>query len=514
MRAHSSKRRVRRGCTHTTSGSGPINILEFPRCDPRATRAGCAAHPNASCVGAYTRTARSARAAQRANFPAEALGDEARLSRQHFHTTYDVDGNLTAEPGAAYQYDAENHMWSSQTSSTVTYFYDGEGRRVKMVSPQVTRRFIYDAAGSLIAEYEGSTLKKEYVYGVTGLLATVEDPGAQTPVVRYSTPDHLGTPRAVSDANGNVSRHDYKPFGEELEAQENRTSTFGYGTDDKVRQKFTGHEHDSATGLYYAQARYLDSAIGRFTSIDPITVTGARQRDPQQLNLYTYVRNNPLVFIDPNGATISFADVRSMEAYNSYVKHLNSDPVKYKAELDTILQLCQSDVNYIIEVGGKQSSEFVEGNTVPDDQGVNILVRIRQVGGPNGEKFERNGRFAHELEHARQFDSGETAFRYDPHTKKWGAVYESRDATDELKAFMAQVRVSAPIKDTNFLKKLRDPRVSDEDRMDAVLNVYTGLKNRTREANNRKDKTKFKPGELVRPTPQNQYYFGRVHSVE
>jgi RHS repeat-associated protein len=244
---------------------------------------------------------------------------------------YDLDGNLTAEPGAEYKYDAENHMWSSQTTTTVTYFYDGEGQRVKTVSPQLTRRFIYDAAGSLIAEYEGSTLKKEYVYGVTGLLATVEDPGAQTPMVRYMTPDHLGTPRVLSDRDGNVSRHDYKPFGEELGVQDNRTSTFGYGVDDKVRQKFTSKERDVETGLDYFGARYFASEKGRFSSPDPLFIEMRRLHNPQELNLYVYVINNPTRHTDPTGLDFRFSGIDA----DKFVADLNKrQGAKFKVTRD------------------------------------------------------------------------------------------------------------------------------------------------------------------------------------
>src|SRR5439155_20965353 len=73
---------------------------------------------------------------------------------------------------------------------------------------------------------------------------------------------------------------------------------------DSTRQKFTQKERDNETGLDYFGARYFASTQGRFTSADPITVTADRLVDPEQLNLYAYVRNNPLAFIDPTGMII------------------------------------------------------------------------------------------------------------------------------------------------------------------------------------------------------------------
>ncbi len=57
----------------------------------------------------------------------------------------------------------------------------------------------------------------------------------------------------------------------------------------------------TVTGLDYFGARYFSGAQGRFATVDPITVTAARLQDPQTLNLYAYVRNNPLAFVDPDG---------------------------------------------------------------------------------------------------------------------------------------------------------------------------------------------------------------------
>jgi RHS repeat-associated protein len=76
----------------------------------------------------------------------------------------------------------------------------------------------------------------------------------------------------------------------------NRGSCFG-GTDG-VEEKFTGKERDAETGLDFFEARYFSSAQGRFTSPDPL---GGSLIDPQTLNRYAYVRNNPLALTDPTG---------------------------------------------------------------------------------------------------------------------------------------------------------------------------------------------------------------------
>jgi RHS repeat-associated protein len=64
--------------------------------------------------------------------------------------------------------------------------------------------------------------------------------------------------------------------------------------------KFTGKERDSETGLDYFGARYYGNHYGRFTSVDPALESG-RQEDPQRWNRYAYTRNNPLIYVDPDG---------------------------------------------------------------------------------------------------------------------------------------------------------------------------------------------------------------------
>jgi RHS repeat-associated protein len=76
-------------------------------------------------------------------------------------------------------------------------------------------------------------------------------------------------------------------------------------TPDDVLHKFTSKERDSETGLDFFGARYFSSAEGRFTSPDwaakPQAGPYADFGDPQTLNLYGYVRNNPMGKGDPDG---------------------------------------------------------------------------------------------------------------------------------------------------------------------------------------------------------------------
>jgi RHS repeat-associated protein len=201
--------------------------------------------------------------------------------------SFDNAGNTTAEPsGQVFTYDGENkQVLVTNVGGTVgQYWYDGDGRRVKKYVPGTgeTTVFIYDAAGKQIAEY-------------STIVASTQDAK-----VAYLTNDHLGSPRINTDANGNViARHDYHPFGEEIDGTGGRTTGLGYG-DDTVRKQFTAYERDIESELDYAQARYYNSAHGRFTSVDPITAS-EDIINPQTFNRYAYVGNNPLNITDPTG---------------------------------------------------------------------------------------------------------------------------------------------------------------------------------------------------------------------
>ena len=234
---------------------------------------------------------------------------------------YDAAGNLrSAQSSLRFDrrdYDAENRMVYAKTGlNPGNYVYDGDGRRVRRIVNGVETWQVYGIDGELLAEYNATSgspvLQKEYGYRNGQLLVVAEPAIGQTPAqVKWLVADHLGTPRIIVDSTGslsNVRRHDYLPFGEELTvgmggtqgtATPIRSMGMGYEVDG-VRQKFTGYERDSESGLDYARARYYSNIQGRFVSPDPLLSSG-NPAFPQSWNRYTYCLNNPQVLVDPNG---------------------------------------------------------------------------------------------------------------------------------------------------------------------------------------------------------------------
>src|SRR5688572_21857163 len=66
---------------------------------------------------------------------------------------------------------------------------------------------------------------------------------------------------------------------------------------------------DEGSGLMHA--RYYDDGLGRFLSVDPVLDTQKALKEPQRWNRYSYVTNNPLRYVDPDGREMRFSDYAS-----------------------------------------------------------------------------------------------------------------------------------------------------------------------------------------------------------
>jgi len=149
--------------------------------------------------------------------------------------------------------------------------------------------------------------------------------GASAANVQWLVTDQLGTPRMVFDKTGSLAamkRHDYLPFGEEISAYGGRTTTQGYNVSDGIRQQFTQKERDNETGLDFFEARYYSSTQGRFTSADDF-LNDTHPTDPAGWNLYAYVRNNPLRYVDPTGEKIYVGDITNTADRDEVLRRAN-----------------------------------------------------------------------------------------------------------------------------------------------------------------------------------------------
>ena len=101
--------------------------------------------------------------------------------------------------------------------------------------------------------------------------------------------DHLGSVRTVVSETGEVQQtNDYYPFGDLF----NTARTAGSNGN---RYRFTGKELGDETGLYDFSARYLQTSLGRFTTLDPMA-----EKYPG-VSPYAYCKENPVNRVDSDG---------------------------------------------------------------------------------------------------------------------------------------------------------------------------------------------------------------------
>jgi RHS repeat-associated protein len=245
------------------------------------------------------------------SLPARAFSFDSLFSYNHVTNSgfqYDAAGNMTHDASHSYIYDAENRITAVDGGATATYSYNGEGQRSRKMVAGVATDYVYNLGGLVMAEVgSGSTWQREYVYLGRQLVAEYENG-----TTYFVHGDHLGSTRLLTGypTASVVECDDYYPFGESI----------GCGATGTTTHKFTGYERDSESNLDNAQARYNSSSLGRFMSPDPVGNFVADATNPQTWNMYAYVNNNPLAFIDPTGmepATCDWSNAAGCEADNN-----------------------------------------------------------------------------------------------------------------------------------------------------------------------------------------------------
>ena len=223
---------------------------------------------------------------------------------------YDADGNLLSYRKRSYLYDAENRLAGILygANASTTFAYDGLGRRVAITKSSGTTSSTtnYQWCGSRICRAFGATSRRYYDEG------EALPPSGQ---LIYYGPDQLGSPRNfalfdVADKTAAVEALDFDPFGNELAGPAVLQPAF----------LFAGMFYHANSGLYLTQYRAYDPIIARWLSRDPLgeqltlqfgvyadAEASSSSNYPQEplpvpsVNLYTYVADNPITFVDPSG---------------------------------------------------------------------------------------------------------------------------------------------------------------------------------------------------------------------
>jgi RHS repeat-associated protein len=198
---------------------------------------------------------------------------------------YDANGNQVRRTiGGAVSnltYDAENRLISVCGATSASFVYDGDGNRVKSVLNGVTTYYV----GNYF-EWRGTTSNMTRYYYAGGQRVALRN----GTILRFLLGDHLGSTAVTATSTGaKYAEQRYYPWGGTRWPDNPATPT---------ARRYTGQIDDTDLGLYFYNARYYDSALGRFIQADTIVPD---HRNPQLLNRYSYAGNNPVRYNDPDG---------------------------------------------------------------------------------------------------------------------------------------------------------------------------------------------------------------------
>lgn len=199
---------------------------------------------------------------------------------------------MTSDGTNCYTYNDSNQLskvTNCNTSQTIAeYIYDYQGNRIekKVYNNGTLQETVYspnDGYQTTKLASNGATLNTTY-YQVNDVNVAQKNPDGSKD---YILTDNLGSTTDLTNQSGAVvETTSYYPYGQIRSG----------GTQSKFL--FTGQENDDETGLDYYNSRYYDSSIQRFIQPDSVI---ADVYDPQSLNRYSYVENNPLRYTDPSG---------------------------------------------------------------------------------------------------------------------------------------------------------------------------------------------------------------------
>lgn len=308
-------------------------------------------------------------------FEYDAFGNRIRArnesGEQHF--LYNQANQLVSEWGhndkAHYGYDMRGNRISRQDGSGQTlysYNWFNQLTEVQLPSQQI-HRYDYNALGHRISEHKISPDGRAQSFrNVIDPLRRRERPierqseqtESETYLWDYSLlsdgagrqfmEGELGNIVAHWDERGHLEALRYASFG-----QTASSLTFGY----------TGHGYSPDTELVYAENRYYDPRTAQFLSVDRVKDVASL---PQSLNSYTYVWNNPMNLVDPDG----------------------NFPNPFEAVGNAIGDFSVGVTNGMAEIG-KATVEFGKGAVkAVEDTAVNVTRFGREVVGRAGDMFE------------------------------------------------------------------------------------------------------------------------------
>jgi RHS repeat-associated protein len=139
----------------------------------------------------------------------------------------------------------------------------------------------------VLDELVNGAVTKTYTYGLQRISENQLSGSTWTPTF-YGYDGHGSVRQLTNSAGAVTDTYDYDAFGNLINSTGSTPNNY----------LFAGEQYDPALGLYYNRARYLNTATGRFWSMDAYE---GNSRDPLSLHKYLYVADNPSNLTDPTG---------------------------------------------------------------------------------------------------------------------------------------------------------------------------------------------------------------------
>ena len=278
--------RVNQACDTVLNNCGVMSYDSFNRLTARKTTSGVGADASWS----YDRYGnRWTQTVEQGGFQQQLSFDTGTNRAVGF--SYDAAGNLLSDTVHSYSYDAEGNMVAVDGGATSSYSYDAANHRVHAVIDGKTYEEVYNLAGQKVGIAQVNADGSETVVEENGRWGASPLAVYQNGQLNYEHQDWIGTERLLTDASGKpAGGYASLPFGDGYMSQGADIDPYHYA----------GLDHDYESGLDHAQYREYANAGGRWLSPDPYAGS-YNWADPQSLNRYLYVENNPLSASDPSG---------------------------------------------------------------------------------------------------------------------------------------------------------------------------------------------------------------------
>lgn len=207
---------------------------------------------------------------------------------------YDANGNVTDDGARTFTWDAENRIvtvtYKAQPSRSTAFRYDGLGRRSSIIvnNGAISTETRYLWCGSMMCQARNTVGVVQRRYYQEGEVI----PGSGS-LLLYGR-DHLASVRDVIAAptGSRVASFDYDPYG---------TPTLSNGRI-STDVRYAGMFYEQSSGLYLTRYRAYDPKAAQWLSRDPSSEFGS-----DGPNLYPYVRNNPINYVDRQGGNAATA---------------------------------------------------------------------------------------------------------------------------------------------------------------------------------------------------------------